>query len=79
MTDKFVPQLEEVLEMSPGTFREDEEVRNLEHWDSLKLLEILALADEQLNVQVDADHLAKCVTLGDVLKLLKDSTATKNL
>lgn len=73
--DKFMPQLEEVLEMSRGSLREDVEVRNLEHWDSLKFLEVIALADEQLSVQLDADRLAKCVTVGDMLRLIQDSTA----
>jgi len=72
--EQIVPELEAVLEMSPGTLREDEEVRKLEHWDSLKLLEVLALADEQFHVQIEADRLAECVTVGDILKLLQDST-----
>ena len=76
---QIVSELEAVLEMSPGALREDDEVRILKHWDSLKLLEIIALADEQLHVQIDADHLAKCVTIGDILKLLEESTATKDL
>jgi acyl carrier protein len=77
--EQFIPQLEMVLEMGTGTLREDQNVRNLEHWDSLKLLEVLALADELLHVQIDADRLAKCVTVGDILKLLEESTATKDL
>ncbi|HVC89757.1 MAG TPA: acyl carrier protein [Acidobacteriaceae bacterium] len=77
--DEFVPQLEQVLEISPGTLREDQEVRDLEHWDSLKLLEIIALADEQLEVQMDADYLSKCVTVGDMLKLIEDTAARKKV
>ena len=75
--EQIVPELEALLEMSPGTLREDEEVRSLEHWDSLKLLEIVALADEQLHVQIDADRLAKCVRIGDIIQLLEDSTPAK--
>jgi acyl carrier protein len=74
--EQIVPELEAVLEMSPGTLREDEEVRKLKHWDSLKLLEVIAFVDEQLQVQIDADRLAECVTIGDILKLLQDSTVT---
>jgi acyl carrier protein len=74
---QFIPELENVLEIAPGMLREDQNVRDLEHWDSLKLLEVLALADEQLQVQVDADHLAKCVTIGDILNLLEESSGSK--
>ncbi len=81
MTDrnKLFSQLEEVLEMNPGTLREDEEVRGLKNWDSLKLLEIIAFADEQLHVQVDADRLAECVTVGAIIKLLTDSAAANGI
>jgi acyl carrier protein len=74
----FINELETLLEVMPGTLREDQHVRNLEHWDSLALLGVLALADEQLHGQVDADRLAKCVTIGDILNLLEGSTVTKN-
>jgi acyl carrier protein len=74
--EQIVTQLEEVLEISSGTLREDEQVRNLEHWDSLKLLEIIAFADEQLHVEIGADRLSQCVTIGDVLRLLQESSVT---
>lgn len=73
---KIVSELESVLEISSGTLQEDVEVRKLKNWDSLKLLEIIALADEQLRVQIDADRLAECVKIGDILKLLQDATLT---
>jgi acyl carrier protein len=76
---EFVPKLEEVLEIDPGTLHEEEEIRNLKHWDSLKLLEIIALADEQLHVQVNADHLAKCITVRDLLELIENATMIKNM
>jgi acyl carrier protein len=77
--EHFVTDLETLLEVSPGTLREDEHVRDLEHWDSLTLLALLALADEKLHVQLDVDRLAKCITIGDMLNLLEESTATKGL
>jgi acyl carrier protein len=76
--DRLTAQLEEVLEMSPGTLREDEQVRALKTWDSLKLLEIIAFADEQLHIQVDADKLFLCDTAGAIVALLKDTTAKKD-
>jgi acyl carrier protein len=75
--EHLVTELAALLEVNPGTLREDEQVRNLEHWDSLKLLEVIALADEQLHVQIDADRLVQCVTVGDILKLLQDSAMAK--
>jgi acyl carrier protein len=75
--DDVFSQLEHLLGIGAGTLNEDEEVRGLKNWDSLKLLEIIAFADEELHIEIDADHLAKCVTVGDILKLLKDAAAAK--
>jgi acyl carrier protein len=77
--EESIAQLEMVLEMSPGSLREEDEVRSLEHWDSLKLLEIIALADEQFHVELDADRLARCARIGDILALLEASPAIKDL
>jgi acyl carrier protein len=77
--EESIAQLELVLEMSPGSLREEDEVRSLEHWDSLKLLEIIALADEQFHVELDADGLARCARIGDILALLETSPPVRDL
>ena len=74
--ERFTTKLEKLLEVSPGELREEEQVRNLEHWDSLTLLGLLALADEQLQVQIDPDRLAQCVTIGDILNLLEEASGS---
>lgn len=74
---KFLPQLEEILEVQPGTLGSDQEVRHLKHWDSMKLLELVAFADDQLHVEIEADNLAKCVTAGDIIALLTDAVASQ--
>jgi acyl carrier protein len=71
--EQIISELETLLEISPGTLKEEEEVRKLKHWDSLKLLEIIAFADEELHIQVDANRLAECAKIGDILKLLQDT------
>jgi acyl carrier protein len=77
--EESLAQLEMVLEMSPGSLREEDEVRSLEHWDSLKLLEIIALADEQFHVELDADRLARCARISDILALLETSPVINDL
>jgi acyl carrier protein len=77
--EQVMAQLELVLEVSPGSLRDEDEVRSLEHWDSLKLLEILALADEQFHVELDADRLARCARVADILVLLETSPPLQEL
>lgn len=68
----FTLQLEKTLEVAPGTLSKEQSIRDLEHWDSLKLLQILMFAEEQLGIEIDEDRLAQCVTFGDVLTLMSE-------
>jgi acyl carrier protein len=67
----FQREVERVLQIPAGSLRRDQTIRDLEHWDSLKLLEILILAEEQYGTVIDEDRLAQCVTVGDVLTLVE--------
>ena len=75
--ERFTTELETLLEVSPGELREEDQIRSLEHWDSLTLLGLLALADAQFNIQLNPDRLAGCVTIGDILNLLEESSSLK--
>ncbi len=71
--ETFQLQVERVLQIPAGSLRKDQTIRDLEHWDSLKLLEILILAEEHYGIVIDEDRLAQCVTVGDILALVDTS------
>ena len=72
---KLISEMEAVLEISPGTMRREELVRQLHNWDSMKLLEIMALADNDFHVHLDAEQLALCKTVGDILDLIASQSS----
>lgn len=69
--------LEQILEMNPGTLQINQNVRELKTWDSLKLLEVIAFADSELHVELDAESLSKCGTVGDIVSLLSASVRSQ--
>ncbi len=68
MEEKFIEALKEALE------REDEinmsdEFRNYDEWSSLAYLEIVAMLDDQYDIQIEEVEFKKLKTVGDLFKL----------
>lgn len=69
---EFLRLIDELIEVEPGTLTGNEVVRDLEGWDSLKLVELIALLDERFNIPLSAESLVKCKTVNDMIALLGD-------
>jgi acyl carrier protein len=68
----FIPCLAATLEADPMHFSESTVLGDLPHWDSMRLLEVIVLMDEQLGVNLNAGQLSKCQTAGQILALIED-------
>lgn len=66
---QFYAEIENMLEMTPGSINGSEFLSNLEQWDSLAVLSFIAMADANLGTLVSANELAKCRTVADLLAL----------
>ena len=69
---EFIPKLATTLEADPSEFSEATVLSDLPHWDSMRLLEVIVLMDEQLGVNLNANLLSKCETAGQLMALVKD-------
>jgi acyl carrier protein len=69
---EFLPQLAHTIEADADTMSESTVLNELPNWDSMRLLEVIALVDEQLGVNLNANQLAKCETVGQILDILGD-------
>jgi acyl carrier protein len=69
---ELIPQLATTLEADPAHFSEATVLSCLPHWDSMRLLEIIVLLDEQLGIDINASRLRQCNTVGQILALIKD-------
>ncbi len=68
----FLSHYEKLWEVPAGTLKRESLIEDLNDWDSLAVLNTIALMDRELDVKVTADQIAGCRTLGDVLNLAGD-------
>ena len=70
MTRKeFLLQMDEILDLSPGTLKGHEKLEDLKNWDSTALISLLALADANIGVPIAPDQVVGCSTVADLLRL----------
>lgn len=61
-------KLDEILELKPGTLKGDEQLADLEQWDSLAMMNFIALASER-GVALSPRQFTRCNTVNDLLML----------
>lgn len=69
---EFLLQLDELLEEDPGTLTGEESLEELETWESLTVMEFLALVDETFDVVLEPKEIAACETVNDLVALVAD-------
>jgi acyl carrier protein len=67
--DEFLLELDDILELSPGTLQGPEKLENLENWNSTALIGFIALADTNNGAHISPRQLVNCSTVGDLLRL----------
>ena len=69
-TAKFISEIENLLEVDPGSLTLDTQLPETGKWDSLAFVSFLAIADSQYSAKVAPAELRKCLTVEDLLKLV---------
>ena len=70
----FIERIEEILREPSGSLQETTRLKDLEGYDSIGLLSVIAIVDEHYGVTLDANALNRCETVGDLSNLVdKDS------
>ncbi|TFC44948.1 acyl carrier protein [Cryobacterium sp. TmT2-59] len=64
--------VEDTLEVPAGTVSPEQKLSELD-WDSLANLSFIAAVDSHFNVPLDAEGLARCETVQDLLALVADA------
>jgi acyl carrier protein len=65
----FLAQLDEILEFPAGTLTGSEALADLEDWDSLAMMNFIALTQEQYDVTLSPRQIAPCITVNDLIQL----------
>jgi acyl carrier protein len=68
--NEFVRRLAEALNEDEATVQETTVLADLEGWDSVGQLSVIALIDECFNQRINVDALRKCQRVGDLLQLI---------
>jgi acyl carrier protein len=69
--------LEEIMTLSPHTLTGDENLRDLENWDSLSSLHFAAVVEKKLGLPLSVRHVAACRTVGELLALVSSAVAKR--
>ena len=69
-TSTFLRVIEEALGLAEGTVSVEDRIADIEGWDSVGALSVLALLDEEYGVALDAGSLQKCRTLHELADLV---------
>lgn len=66
----FISKIVEQLELEKYEFLdEDTRFRELEGWSSLSVMELIALYNDEFDIQISDVDIKKCTTLGDLYKM----------
>lgn len=69
--------LEQTLDMGPHTLTGRENLRDLEGWDSLSTLAIIAMVDKELGRPLPGSRVAQCQTVDQLLELMGFTSANR--
>ena len=71
MEEKFITLFKETLEMEDQDIALDTKFRDLENWDSLSFLSVLAMLDEEYDVVIEGNDFRQLVTIEDLINEVK--------
>lgn len=70
----FISKFAEALEIEDAaTLTENTEFRKLDEWDSLAYLNIIALLDEEYEIQIENAEFKKLSTIDDIINYVNDN------
>ena len=67
---EFLALMEDLIEVDPGTLARVESLGELEGWDSLAVISMIAMVDEHFGVELAGERIAQCRTVGDLVGLV---------
>jgi acyl carrier protein len=62
--------LEELLELDNNSLSVEKELSSIDEWDSVAILSLIVLLEDEFNKSVKGTAIKKCKTIGDILELM---------
>ncbi len=70
--NEFIRLFEDAIEADHGTVSEDDMLEDMKSWDSTSVMAFLAAIDQNFNIVLKPDDIAKSKTVKDLMSLLGD-------
>jgi acyl carrier protein len=67
---ELLSSLDELLEVASGTLKGPEPLASIEGWNSLAVIDFMAMVDERLGVRLKPSKIGECGTVDDLIGLL---------
>lgn len=65
----FLLEIDEILGLHPGTLQGNEELDELQNWDSTAMIGVIVLAESASDRHISPDQVVNCSTVADLLRL----------
>lgn len=75
MKEKFLPAFKEALEIEDQEIKMSDTFRDYDEWDSIAQLSLIAMLDEEFDLQIEGDEFDKLKTVEDLLKAVEAKAA----
>lgn len=72
--ENFLKELAQVLELDDVT---EDTVLDSQIWNSLNLISVITLIDENYDVRINTEKIQNCNTVKDLLKLIEEEKSKK--
>jgi acyl carrier protein len=71
MVDSLIQVFADVLEIDPAVLNDDSSPDNVQKWDSLSAMKLVAAIEEKFNVRLSTREIMKMSTIGRARKTLQ--------
>ena len=67
MEERFIELFRETLEIDENNISRDTIFRDLDQWDSMAFLSVIAMIDEEYDVVIEGNDFKELKTIGDLI------------
>lgn len=70
---EFIEKFAEAIDVEAGELTADTEFRNLDEWDSVAYISVIAMMDEEYDIQIEMAQFKQLKTLGAIADYIENN------
>ena len=70
---KFIENFAEAIDIEASELTAETEFRNLDEWDSVAYISVIAMMDEEYDIQIEMAQFKQLKTLGDIAEYIENN------